>query len=104
MKRTAHIEWLLLSAGILLSGGCAGPSYDGLGTDMASLCRLSYAQTRSISPENFTGERGGGALADPAKDKGKRNVANASHSAQELGKGWKVNPAPHQDMLSYNPL
>jgi len=92
MKRTAHIEWLLLSAGILLSGGCAGPAYNGLGTDMASLCRLSDAQTRSISPENFTGERGGGALADPAKDKGKRNVANASHAAQELGKGWKVNP------------
>ncbi|MBQ7188589.1 MAG: DUF2961 domain-containing protein [Kiritimatiellae bacterium] len=87
-------KWKIMMSvliGMLLAG-CETPSYNGLGTGMASLCRLSDAKTRSISPENFTGERNGGALADPVTDKGKRNVANASHAAQELGKGWKVNP------------
>ena len=32
--------------------------FDGLAVDMSSLYRLSKAKTRSISPENFTGEKG----------------------------------------------
>jgi len=66
--------------------------FDGLSTNLGNLHRLSDAQTRSISPENFTGERAGGAKADPEKDKGKRNVANSANAARELGLGWKVNP------------
>ena len=31
--------------------------FNGLGMHMGVLSRLSDAQTRSISPENFTGER-----------------------------------------------
>ena len=65
--------------------------YDGLDNNMGNLFRLSNAKTRSISPENFTGEKGKGGMADP-KDKDKRNVANAAHAAQDLGQGWKVNP------------
>ena len=37
--------------------------------DMASLCRLSDARSRSISPENFTGARNAGALADPVNER-----------------------------------
>jgi hypothetical protein len=66
--------------------------FDGLDMNMSNLSRLSDAETRSISPENFTGERNKGGMADPVKDKGKRNVANAAVNASELGKGWKVNP------------
>lgn len=51
--------------------------YDGLHNNMGNLYRLSNAKTRSISPENFTGERGKGGMAD-IKDKDQRNVANAS--------------------------
>lgn len=65
--------------------------FNGLEMNMGNLHRLSDAQTRSISPENFTGEKGKGGMADP-KDKDRRNVANASHAARDLGKGWKVNP------------
>jgi hypothetical protein len=60
--------------------------------NLGNLSRLSDAKTRSISPENFTGEKGKGAIADPVGDKGKRNVANAADQARDLGKGWKVNP------------
>lgn len=54
--------------------------------NMGTLSLLSDAKTRSISPENFSGQNGSGAMADPAKYV--RNVSNASHKAKELGKGW----------------
>lgn len=66
--------------------------FNGLDMSLGNLSRLSDAKTRSISPENFTGEKGKGGMADPVKDKGKRNVANAAEEARDLGKGWKINP------------
>jgi hypothetical protein len=59
--------------------------FNGLDTHLGNLYRLSDAKTRSISPENFTGEPGKGGMTMP--DKG-----NAGHEARELGQGWKVNP------------
>ena len=69
-----------------------GEKFTGLDMNMGNLSRLSDAQTRSISPENFTGEKGKGAMADPKKQKDQRNVANASNAARDLGVGWKINP------------
>lgn len=66
--------------------------YNGLDSNMGNLYRLSNAKTRSISPENFTGEKGKGGMADPVKDKDKRNIANAAYPARDLGQSWKVNP------------
>jgi hypothetical protein len=68
--------------------------FNGLENNMGSIYRLSNAQTRSISPENFTGEKGKGGMANPA-DKDKVNVANATNAARDLGQGWKVNPYIH---------
>lgn len=51
---------------------------------MAGLTRLSSARTRSISPENFTGEKGQGAMA---------TQGTGAHPARELGQGWKVSPS-----------
>lgn len=65
-------------------------TFDGLNMGMGNLARLSDAKTRSISPENYTGEPGRGGMADPADTT--RNVANARQAARTLGKGWKVNP------------
>ena len=69
-----------------------GPKFNGLDMNLGNLSRLSDAKTRSISPENFTGEKGKGGMADPVKSKGQRNVANAANEARDLGLGWKVNP------------
>ena len=66
--------------------------FNGLDMNMGNLSRLSDAKTRSISPENFTGEKGKGGMADPVKNKGQRNVANAAEQSRDLGQGWKVNP------------
>lgn len=64
--------------------------FNGIDSSMGNLYRLSDAKTRSISPENFTGEKGKGGMADPKNEE--RNVANARHAARDLGQGWKVNP------------
>jgi hypothetical protein len=56
-----------------------------------NLYRLSNAKTRSISPENLTGEKGKGGMASPSKN-APPNTANASDAARDLGQGWKVNP------------
>jgi hypothetical protein len=66
--------------------------FNGAEMSLGNLSRLSDAKTRSISPENFSGAKGKGGMADPVKDKGKRNIANAANEARDLGAGWKVNP------------
>ncbi|HEY2663017.1 MAG TPA: DUF2961 domain-containing protein, partial [Candidatus Binataceae bacterium] len=50
---------------------------------LGNLSLLSSAQSRSISPENPTGEKGGGAKAIPDP---------AGSPARDLGVGWKVAP------------
>ena len=71
--------------------GFAQSKFSGLDMNLGNLYRTSDAKTRSISPENFTGEKGKGGMANP-DDKNKPNVANASGSARDLGQGWKINP------------
>lgn len=46
---------------------------------------ISNAESRSISPENYTGEKGKGGMADIEN-------GTAGYRARELGQGWKVNP------------
>jgi hypothetical protein len=63
----------------------AQSGFNGVGVNLDNLYRLSDARTRSISPENFTGEKGKGGMA--TLDEG-----SAAHAARDLGQGWKVNP------------
>ena len=60
------------------------PPYDGLGSNMGNLFRTSDAQSRSVSPENTTGEIGKGGMA--TKGLGAR-------AARDLGQTWKISPA-----------
>lgn len=73
---------------LLLLIGCsclyAQQSFDGLNMHMGNLFRLSNAQSRSISPENFTGEPGKGGMATKGTGEG---------PSRELGQGWKVSPS-----------
>jgi len=73
------------------NGVWAQERFNGLDMNLSTLSRLSDAKTRSISPENFSGEKGKGAMADPSV-KNAPNQANAADAASELGQGWKVNP------------
>jgi len=59
-----------------------------LATDLNNLYRVTNAKTRSISPENFTGEKGKAGMA-------KIGEGSASDAARDLGQGWKVSPFVH---------
>ena len=59
--------------------------FTGLNSNLGNLFRTSKAKTRSISPENFTGEKGKGGMA-------KLGEGAASEEARDLGQGWKVSP------------
>ena len=87
MKKTVF----LLMAFIFASQLYSQTNFNGLDMNMGNLYRLSDAKTRSISPENFSGEKGKGGMADP-KDGDQLNISNAAHAARDLGQGWKVNP------------
>lgn len=66
--------------------------FNGLNMGLGNLPLLSSAKTRSISAENFTGEKGRGGMAN-LSDTVFRNKAISAGSARELGQGWKLNPA-----------
>ena len=83
---------ILIFSFVLISFyGFSQAKFNGLEMNMGNLYRLSDAKSRSISPENFTGEKGKGGTANPA-DKDKPNAANAANAARDLGQGWKINP------------
>lgn len=58
--------------------------FNGLGMNPGNLSRLSDALSRSISPENLTGEAGKGGMATEGTGK---------IPASELGQGWKISPS-----------
>ena len=50
---------------------------------MNELFRLQNRESRSISPENFTGEKGKAGMA---------TTGRGENAARDLGQGWKVSP------------
>src|SRR5215212_6187054 len=58
--------------------------FNGIDSNMGNLYRLSDAKSRSISPENFTGEKGKGGMA---------TEGTGSNASKDLGQGWKVSPS-----------
>ncbi|HOQ29370.1 MAG TPA: DUF2961 domain-containing protein [Armatimonadota bacterium] len=58
--------------------------FNGLGMHLGNLARLSSARSRSISPENFTGEKGMGGMA---------TEGTGADKARDLGPGWKISPS-----------
>ena len=55
-----------------------------VGLGLGNIMMLSNAKSRSISAENFTGEKGKGGMATEGV---------STQAARELGQGWKVSPA-----------
>ena len=76
------IKFFILAALCMATISIYAQNFNGLDMNMGNLYRLSNAKTRSISPENFTGEKGKGGMADPITDKEKINQANAHHAAK----------------------
>ncbi len=72
---------LLVSLLIAGPGICQSP----LHMDLGNLYQLSDSRTRSIGPENPTGQKGTGGMATLEN-------GTARSAARDLGQGWKVNP------------
>jgi hypothetical protein len=79
LRISSRITLLLLVSAAL----AADSPFNGLGLNLGNLSRTSSAKTRSISPENFTGEKGMAGMST--------NGA-AKAAARDLGQGWKVSP------------
>ncbi|HVO11145.1 MAG TPA: glycoside hydrolase family 172 protein [Vicinamibacteria bacterium] len=84
MHRTGPLAIAVLLAAAAVAATAAEEPFGGLGLGLGSLARLSKARTRSISPENLTGEKGRGGMATEGTGAG---------AARELGRGWKVSPS-----------
>lgn len=80
--------FLISLAACLGLAASAQQPFNGLEMNMGNLHRLSDAKTRSISPENRTGEPGKGGMATLEQ-------GTARNAARDLGQGWKVNPYIH---------
>ncbi len=74
---------LMICLGISASALAQG-KFNGIDANMSNIFRMSDAKTRSISPENFNGEKGKGGMAVEGTGKG---------ASRDLGKGWKVSPS-----------
>ena len=61
-------------------------SFNGLGLHLGNISQLSNAKSRSISPENFTGDKGKGGMAIEG---------TGAEPGRELGRGWKISPSVH---------
>ncbi len=58
--------------------------YNGLHLSLGNLSLLSNAKTRSLSAENFMGEKGKGGMATDG---------TGAKAARDLGRGWKISPS-----------
>src|ERR1051325_9678627 len=85
-KFSPILSWFLSSAVLVAAPLEAADSDAGLVPGIGNLSRVSKAKTRSIGPENFTGEKGKAGMSTdgPAKS-----------AARDLGQGWKVSPYVH---------
>jgi hypothetical protein len=80
MRKIITILLFLILTG---DGMNAQEPFNGLGMNLGNLSRLSRAKTRSISAENFNGEKGKGGMATDGTGAG---------AARDLGRTWKISP------------
>jgi len=75
---------VLFGAVLFVSATIAQQKFNGTDNNMGNLYRLSDAKSRSISPENFNGEKGKGGMA---------TTGTGASASRDLGRGWKVSPS-----------
>ena len=94
MTKPSLILCLLLATAGLAASPQDDKKFGGLDLGLGNLSRLSHAQTRSISPENFTGAKGQAGMSTDGP---------ARNAARDLGQGWKVSPyvviEPHKTLV-----
>src|SRR5437667_8695018 len=84
MRASLLVLLSLLLGAFAIDAAPPDAPFDGLGVNLGNLYRVSNAKSRSISPENFTGEKGKAGMATEGTGK---------NAARDLGQGWKVSPS-----------
>ena len=75
---------ILLMFVFVVSTVKAQQKFNGLDVNLGNLYRTSDAKTRSISPENFNGEKGKGGMA---------KTGTGANASRDRGQKWKVSPS-----------
>jgi hypothetical protein len=83
MKYSTVLLIIALGVSMTLESN-AQQGYNGLGLGLGNLSRLSKGKSRSISAENFTGEKGKAGMA---------KEGTGSNAGRDLGQGWKISPS-----------
>jgi hypothetical protein len=81
MKKQSLVFLMLV---LFVFSAKAQSKFTGLDVNLSNLYRTSDAKTRSISPENFNGEKGKGGMA---------TTGTGAGASRELGQKWKVSPS-----------
>src|SRR5207249_6052402 len=84
MKRSPHLLVLLVMVCCGVANLNAADAAGGLDLGLGNLYRVSKAKSRSISPENFSGEKGKAGTASEGTGK---------NAARDLGPTWKISPS-----------
>ncbi|MBI5383640.1 MAG: DUF2961 domain-containing protein [Verrucomicrobia bacterium] len=84
MKATLAVPLLTTTLVLGSLAAVRAADFNGLNSGLENLYRTSKAQSRSISPENFTGEKGKAGMATEGTGK---------NAALGLGQTWKVSPS-----------
>lgn len=90
MNSLKRIRFAIVFSGLLLFLMGCGKNNTTRQTGLAGLFVLDHTETRSISAENLTGEKGKGGMAVPNPSEIK--PAASARAADDLGLGWKVKP------------
>lgn len=81
MKKITGVLFICM---LLCAAAFAQQKFGGIDNNMGNIFRMSDAKSRSISPENFNGEKGKGGMA---------TTGTGASASRDLGKGWKVSPS-----------
>ncbi|MCW3118773.1 MAG: hypothetical protein JWM28_2855 [Chitinophagaceae bacterium] len=81
MRKIAFFACFFSCISLLIN---AQQKFNGIDVNLGNLYRLSDAKSRSISPENFNGEKGKGGMA---------TTGTGANASRDLGQGWKVSPS-----------
>jgi hypothetical protein len=81
-KNYVLLSWMFVL--LATPAAFAQKKFNGLDVGLGNLYRTSDAKTRSISPENFNGEKGKGGMA---------TTGTGANASRDLGQTWKVSPS-----------